>query len=148
MDPNPVGCRFLQNFEDQQIPIYSDLETFYANSGADLVIIAAPIHLHTPFTITALDHGSNVLCEKPIAATIQETPEMLHAESENRGVVGIGYQWSYAPAMRRLKQDIMDGFLGNPNDFGPKYYGPEHPHITSVILGRTNKNRFWCMGTG
>ena len=134
IDPNPVGCRFLQNFEDQQIPIYPDLNTFYANSRADLVIIAAPIQLHTPFTITALEHGSNVLCEKPIAATIQETQEMLRTESENRGVVGIGYQWSYAPAIHRLKQDIMDGVLGHPQRFRTKILWPR----TSTYYQRNN----------
>ena len=114
IDPNPVGCHFHQNFQENGIPIYPDLETFYANAWADLVIIAAPIHLHAPFTITALEHGSNVLCEKPVAATTQETREMIRAENANPGFVGIGYQWSFAPATHRLKQDILNGVLGKP----------------------------------
>jgi len=64
IDPNPVGCHFLDRFEAEGIPIYPDLDAFYAASTADLVIIAAPIHYHAPFTQTALAHGSNVLCEK------------------------------------------------------------------------------------
>ncbi|MDF1514267.1 MAG: Gfo/Idh/MocA family oxidoreductase [Anaerolineae bacterium] len=132
IDPNPVGCSFLHEFEARSIPIYPDLETCYQHGWADLVIIAAPIHLHTPFTITALEHGSSVLCEKPVAATIQETRAMLRAEAANPGFVGIGYQWSYAPAMQALKQDIIAGVLGRPVQFKTKILWPR----TSTYYGR------------
>ena len=124
IDPNPVGCQFLSNFEAQKIPLYPNLETFYGQDWADLVIIAAPIHLHMPFTRTALEHGSNVLCEKPVAATIQEAREMLRAEAANPGFVGIGYQWSFSPAMQILKKDILKGVFGRPLRFRTKILWP------------------------
>lgn len=112
VDPNPVGCRYLAQFESEGIPIYPDLDAFYAASTADLVIIAAPIQYHRPFTLNALAHGSNVLCEKPVAATIQDALAMAEAEAASDGFVGIGYQWSFAEAIQNLKQDIMAGELG------------------------------------
>ena len=124
IDPNPVGCRFLANFEEQKIPLYPNLEAFYMQGWADLVIIAAPIHLHMPYTRTALEHGSNVLCEKPVAATIQEAREMLRAEAANPGFVGIGYQWSFSSAMQNLKNDILNGVLGRPLRFRTKILWP------------------------
>ena len=124
IDPNPVGCRFLQNFKEHNIPVYPNLETIFAKAGADLVIIAAPIHLHTPFTITALEHSSNVLCEKPVAATIQETREMIHSETSNPGFIGVGYQWSFSAVIQELKRDIMDGVLGKPLRFRTKILWP------------------------
>lgn len=112
IDPNPVGCQYLDEFKARDIPIYSDLDTFYSHDTADLVVIAAPIHLHRPFTVNALAHGSNVLVEKPVAATIQDALAMREAERNAPGFVAVGYQWSYAKAMLALKADIMAGVLG------------------------------------
>jgi predicted dehydrogenase len=124
IDPNPVGCRYLDAFRDREIPIYPDLESFYAADHADLVVIAAPIHLHAPFSCTALAHGSNVLCEKPIAATIQDVQRMAEAEAESDGFVGIGYQWSYSDAIQALKRDILAGELGAPQRLRTKVLWP------------------------
>ncbi len=114
VDPNPVGCRYLAQFESEDIPIYPDLDAFYAASSADLVIIAAPIQFHKPFTLNALGHGSNVLCEKPVAATVQEALAMAEAEANVDEWVGIGYQWSFSEAIQNLKKDIMAGEFGEP----------------------------------
>ena len=124
VDPNPVGCRCLDRFETHAVPIYPDLDSFYAENHADLVIIAAPIHLHKPFTLKALARGSNVLCEKPVAATIQDALEMAEAEATHEGFVAIGYQWSYAAAIQGLKKDILDGVLGKPLRFTTKVLWP------------------------
>jgi predicted dehydrogenase len=124
IDPNPVRCRYLDQFEERDIPIYPNLDAFYAEEDADLVIIAAPIHLHAPFTCTALAHGSNVLCEKPIAATIQDVATMAEAEAAHDGFVAIGYQWSFADAIQAFKQDIIAGKLGQPLRFRTKVLWP------------------------
>ena len=114
VDPNPVRCRYLDRLEAENIPIFPDLNSFYEAMTADLVVIAAPIPLHLPFTRTALAHGSNVLCEKPVAATVQEARAMAEADAEAAGLVGIGYQWSYSEAIESLKRDVMAGRLGAP----------------------------------
>ena len=129
VDPNPIGCRYLEELAAEGIPIYPDLDAFYAERTADLVVIAAPIHYHAPFTINALAHGSSVLCEKPIAATIQEVRRMAEAEAERKRAaasifVGIGYQWSFSETMQRLKADVMADRLGKPLRFRTKVLWP------------------------
>ena len=124
IDPKPKGCRYLDAFKELEIPIYPDLDQFYAESSVDLVVIAAPISLHLPFTRTALAHGSNVLCEKPVTATIQDALQMAAAEAAAEGFVGIGYQWSFADAIQALKADVMAGVLGRPLRFRTKVLWP------------------------
>ncbi|MBN1246643.1 MAG: Gfo/Idh/MocA family oxidoreductase [Anaerolineae bacterium] len=124
IDPDPRGCRYLEVFEATGVPIYPDLDAFYARDTADLVIIAAPIHLHLPFTRTALAHGANVLCEKPVAATIQEARQMAEADAAAERFVAIGYQWSYAATMQALKADIIAGVFGKPVRFRTKVLWP------------------------
>ncbi|MCD6285361.1 MAG: Gfo/Idh/MocA family oxidoreductase [Anaerolineae bacterium] len=131
IDPDPKGCRYLDAFKELEIPIYADLDHFYAESaasaGVDLVVIAAPISLHLPFTHTALAHGSNVLCEKPVTATIQDALQMAAAEAAAGGFVGIGYQWSFSDTIQALKADIVAGVLGKPLRFRTKVLWPR-PH--------------------
>lgn len=124
IDPNPATCRFLGEFEARGIPIYPSLEAFYAEQTADLMVMSPPIHLHRPLTEAALAHGANVLCEKPLTATVQDARAMLHAERASGKFVGIGYQWSYSPVIQALKQDVMDGVLGRPLRLKTKTFWP------------------------
>lgn len=110
----PERCERLEELKALGPEFYHDLDEFYARSAADLVIISSPIQLHCPFTCQALDHGSNVLCEKPVSATIQEAEEMLAKERSCEQFVSIGYQWGFANAVHALKKDIMAGALGAP----------------------------------
>ena len=124
IDPNPVACRYLDMFKETGVPIYPDLDSFYAASSADLVVLSPPIHLHLPFVQKALAHGSHVLCEKPVTATVQDAWKMVEAQCKADRLVGIGYQWSYSPAIQALKRDVMDGVLGRPLRLRTKVFWP------------------------
>ncbi len=124
IDPNPVACRFLDTFKETGVPIYPDLDAFYAASKADLVVLSPPIHLHLPFVQKALAHGAHVLCEKPVTATVQEAWKMAEAQRASGKLVGIGYQWSYSSAIQALKRDVMDSVLGRPLRLRTKVFWP------------------------
>lgn len=94
------------------LPFYNTLDEFYAVSFADLAIIASPIQYHCQQACTAMRHGTNVLCEKPISAVIQEALEMERVSAETGCFCAIGYQWSYSPQLLALKADIMKGRYG------------------------------------
>ncbi len=96
------------------LPFYASLDDFYRAAGADLAFISSPIQFHCPQTCTALAHGTNVLCEKPACATIQEARQMAAARDAAGRFAAIGYQWSYTPAILDLKADIQAGRLGQP----------------------------------
>lgn len=114
VDPFADRCRRINELRALGLPFYDTLDAFYADHTADLAVISSPIHLHTPQTCTALEHGSAVLCEKPLGATIQEMHRMIEARDAAESFVGIGYQWSFNPAIQALKQDIASGRLGRP----------------------------------
>ena len=110
----PNRCERLDELKAAGAKVFPNMDEFYAKSTADLVVISSPIHLHCGQTCLALEHGSNVLCEKPVAATIQEARKMAAAEEKSGKFVSIGYQWSFSGAIQALKKDIMDGTLGAP----------------------------------
>ncbi|MDP6450103.1 MAG: Gfo/Idh/MocA family oxidoreductase, partial [Lentisphaeria bacterium] len=68
VDPFIERCSTHDALLAKGIPIFDDLEAFYAEHSADLAVIASPIQFHLPQTIVALQNGSHVLCEKPLGA--------------------------------------------------------------------------------
>ena len=143
IDPHPATCRYLDEFAARGIPIYPSLEAFYADSRADLVVMSPPIHLHAPLTQAALAHGSHVLCEKPLTATVQEARAMLDAERAAGKFVGVGYQWSYSPVRNNwaAKRTSADGrwILDGPAHNATAHY----LHNCFYILGGTRKTSAW-----
>ena len=106
-----------QELIDNNVPQYDSLDEFYKHDTADLVIISSPIQLHVTQTIKALENGSNVLCEKPIAATIQDALKMDEAAKRTGKFVAVGFQWSFCEPILSLKKDILDGVHGKPLSF-------------------------------
>jgi len=120
VDPLKERCQRLEDITSRGIPIYDTMDEFYARHRADLVTISSPIHFHCPQTCAALDHGSSVLCEKPLGATVQEARGMIEARDRATArdgaprFVAIGYQWSFSEAVQELKGDILAGRFGRP----------------------------------
>ncbi len=115
VDPEPERSELYPEIRDRNISIFSAIADFYdGGNSADLVVIASPIHYHVPQSIIALQHGSNVLCDKPIGATIQEAGELIRVKNSTGKWVMIGYQWCYSPAIQSLKRDIIRGVFGKP----------------------------------
>lgn len=114
VDPAPRNCQRLAELRAFGVPIHSNLEEFYRSRRADLAVLSSPIHHHCADTCRALSYGSNVLCEKPAAATVQDVDRMIRARDGAGRFVAIGYQWSFSTPVQRLKQDILAGHFGAP----------------------------------
>lgn len=112
VDPAPERSRSLGELKKLKVPVFHTMEGFYAQGDADLAIISSPLQFHSAQTVSALKHGSNVLCEKPVSVTVDEAIAMRQARDQVGKFVGIGYQWSFSDAISALKKDIIAGKLG------------------------------------
>ena len=114
VDPDPSGCRRLDDLTRRTGSVHQSLEAFYENSEADLVVISAPIHLHAPLAVMALEHGSHVLCEKPVAGVVQDALKMADKAEKAGRTVSIGFQWSFSESIRTIRQEVSAGTFGTP----------------------------------
>ena len=112
VDPNPASARHFHELTAAGVPIYATTAELYANQRPDVVILASPIHFHCEQVIEALAHGCHVLCEKPLCVTIEQAQQMRQAADRSATQVAIGYQWSFSPAITKLKADILAGDFG------------------------------------
>lgn len=117
VDNNFSACSKRAEIEAAGIPVYATMEEFYTERAADLVLICTPPFLHREQSIYALSHGSYVMCEKPVAPTVEDAEAMLSAERKYGKWIAVGYQWSYERQMQELKRDIKSGALGKPISF-------------------------------
>ena len=114
VDPAPQRCRRLAELHDGKVPIHATLRSLFAQSSVDLMLIVTPIHLHATQTCFALEAGANVLCEKPVAGTLDDAVRMAETQAGVKNFAAIGYQWSFSQAVQSLKRDVIDGVLGRP----------------------------------
>ncbi len=114
VDPYPNACKRLPELLAKNIPLYNTMEEFYKEHTADLAVITTPIQFHTEHILTALSHGSHVLCEKPLCADEKDIEKILKASREAGRFVDIGYQWSHDKGIRKMKSDILNGVYGKP----------------------------------
>lgn len=114
VDPFARSARGYEILKEMGVEFFNTPEEFYAAHTADLAVISTPIPLHEPQAIFAMEHGSHVLLEKPIAATPEAGRRIEEAALRTGKKLAIGFQWCYDEAMLKLKADINSGLLGAP----------------------------------
>lgn len=103
---------FFDVLQERSIPIYKTIEAFYENHNADLAIISTPIHLHTKQAVYAMEHGSHVLCEKPLTGDPNDLPIWESVSKDTGKWAAVGFNWSFTESIQALKQDILKGRFG------------------------------------
>jgi len=83
----------------------------------DAVILALPNNLHAPVAIEFLSRGIHVLCEKPLASTLEECERMCRAADAGHAVLAVGYVTRFFPSTELTKGLIHSGFLGSLQSF-------------------------------
>jgi predicted dehydrogenase len=97
------------------VPVVNEVEEFFAaGHRTDLTVVSSPIHFHVPQSVAALGGGSDVLCDKPLGATLPEVDRLIGARDGSGRFVMVGYQWSYSDAIQSLKRDVLAGRYGRP----------------------------------
>lgn len=91
---------------------YDDWRQMLDNHEVDLVGIATPTIHHKPMTITALEAGAHVICEKPMAMNADEATEMLETAEALDRLHLIGHELRFNPNRRKINQMIADGDIG------------------------------------
>lgn len=82
--------------------------------GVNVVSVCTPVCYHPEVAIYAAEHKCHVLCEKPIALTLEEADKMA-AAAEKAGVkLAVSYQYRTFPHFRRFRQLVQDGAFGGP----------------------------------
>ena len=97
--------------------LYSNVQELFdgesaRKDGVDVIAIMTPNDSHYEYSMSALEHGFDVICDKPMTNTLQEA-EALHKKVQDSGLIFcLTHNYTGYPMVRQAKAMIEDGQLG------------------------------------
>jgi UDP-N-acetyl-2-amino-2-deoxyglucuronate dehydrogenase len=92
---------------------YYDIDKLLeGETGIDIAAICTPNALHAPHSISCLEAGMHVLCEKPMAIRVEDCNAMIAAAGKNNRMLAIVKQNRFNPPVIAVKQLLEKKILG------------------------------------
>lgn len=113
---------------------YASYEELLADPAIEAVSVCAANHAHAEISIAALKAGKHVLCEKPMAVTLEECEAMVAAARESGKYLMIGQNQRLAKAHAKAKELIAQGAIGKVLTFRT-IFGHGGPETWSIDPG-------------
>jgi len=104
--------KFFKDWGVEGVRCYPDHLAMLENEELDAVSVCTYNMQHAVCTIDALNHGVNVLLEKPMCVTTEEAVDIIRAEKKSGKVLSIGFQPRFDPNMQQIKKIVEAGVLG------------------------------------
>lgn len=92
---------------------YERFDEIRDNPDIDIVYVVLPNALHAEYVVRAARAGKHVICEKPMALTVEECDQMIRACREANRLLSIGYRLHFEPHNLEIMR------LGRDQPFGP-----------------------------
>ena len=100
--------------EEHGIPNwYGSYDELLADANVDAVVNPLPNSMHCEWTIKAAEAGKHVLCEKPLAVTMDEARRMIAAAQANQVILIEAFPHRWNPHLRTARKRILAGAIGH-----------------------------------
>jgi len=113
-----AGADVLQDARDRfgaefDVPTFDDHEELYDEADPDAVVITTPNRFHEPAATAALERDVAVLCEKPLAHSVDAAEQIAAAADRSDAFCMVGFHNRLMPAARLFKTRQSDGQFGD-----------------------------------
>jgi len=141
VDANIVGYYDLNHARAEAISktyggtAFESIEDLLADLSIDAVSVCTANHTHAAITIQALQAGKHVLCEKPMATTLEDCQAMVDAAQKTGKVLVIGQNQRLTKTHVKARQLIRDGEIGEIIGFRTTF-GHGGPETWSIDPGK------------
>jgi len=92
---------------------YSDLSELLSDSQVDAVVINTPPSLHEEMVVQSLEAGKHVLCEKPLATSVEGATRIKVVQERTGLVVLPGHNYAFTPSLEKAQELIREGAIGD-----------------------------------
>jgi predicted dehydrogenase len=93
---------------------YDDFERIAANGAIDIMYIMVPNGLHARFAIQAAQAGKHVLCEKPMAVSVEQCESMIDASRRAGRQLGVAYRCQFSRHHIEMVRLARERVFGHP----------------------------------
>ena len=91
---------------------YIDWRKLLEQNDIDAVTVSTPDHMHAPITMSALELGKHVYCQKPLCHSIHEARQLTLAAARKGVVTQMGIQHHSSPRFKTAQRLIREGIIG------------------------------------
>lgn len=85
------------NIPEKNIYSYDNYDSIKDNPDIDIIYVVLPNSMHAEYTIRAAEAGKHIICEKPMAITVEECDKMIAACKKAKRHLSIGYRLHFDP---------------------------------------------------
>jgi D-xylose 1-dehydrogenase (NADP+, D-xylono-1,5-lactone-forming) len=97
-----------------EIPrFHSSYEAMLSDPTIDVIYNSLPNSMHAEWSIKAMEMGKHVLCEKPIATSIEEMDSIISIAKKTGMVIAEAFMYRHHPQTLLIKQMVENGEIGN-----------------------------------
>lgn len=123
----------------EKTEIGTDFGSVLKKVSPDIVFNCTIPEAHTQVTLQALDHGCHVLQEKPMADSMDNAKRIVAAAKKAGKLVAVTQNYRYNAPIRRLRDFLLSGDLGNLTTVHSDFYIGAHfggfrDHMRHVLL--------------
>ncbi|MDO4608336.1 MAG: Gfo/Idh/MocA family oxidoreductase [Clostridia bacterium] len=115
--------RRIRAKEEWGCDVYADYRELFGRDDIDLVVNSSFSHQHADISIDLLNHGFNVVCEKPFAKNYEECARVVDAANKSGKMLNIFQQSRFAPYYEKMLEIIDSGVLGRPIQYSISFSG-------------------------
>lgn len=92
---------------------YENFDSIAENDAIDIIYVVLPNSMHADFSIRAAKAGKHVICEKPMAVSVEECDAIIDA-CEKAGVkLSVGYRMQSDPYTKEVKKYVAEKTFGD-----------------------------------
>ena len=117
---------------------YADFRQALSDPAVDAVVVVTPTAFHEEIVVAAAEAGKHVLCEKPMAMTVQECRAMIAACDRARVKLQLGFMRRYHRDFLAAKGAIEAGAIGEPVLVKSLTRGPSVPQPWMYDIAKSN----------
>ena len=134
-----------EEFELEGVAMYTDYDEMLKCADIDAVIVSTNDQAHRELTVKGLYAGKHVLCEKPMALTIEDCEAMVKAEDETGKKLMIGQICRMTPGFIEAKRLLDEGIIGELF-YAESTYAHDYSSFTDATTWRADPLRHIVIG--
>ncbi len=100
--------------QENNAKYFKNIDDLLKNADIDCVDICVPTFAHAELAIKAANAGKHILCEKPLALSLNDADDMINAAKQNNVKAMTGHVLRFWPEYVKIKEIIDSGYLGRP----------------------------------
>ena len=122
--------------------VFPSVDDLFKKEEIDAVSVCTPPDSHASIVLKAFDYGADVLCEKPLAISVEDGKTMVRASRTKEKALMVGFHRRFFPNYQEAKECILRG------DLGHVYCVEDHFIEPNPLFGWAKSEWFFREGTG